>query len=270
MKKIHIYLISDSTGETVDNVAKSALAHFDGLKVEKHLRSMIRKESQLEELGREFERNPGVVMSTIASTVLNKKLKELCIKLNILYIPVLAKVISDLSNYLHIPSIDLPGRQHELNENYFERINTVNYTLTHDDGVGLHDLEEADIVLVGVSRSSKSPTSIYLAYRGYRCANVPFVKDQKLPEELFKLKKPLIVGLTINLERLIDIRKNRLLSIGEEKGFLYTNIEEVAEESEQAMRLFRKNNWPLIDVTRRSIEETASMIIKLFEKKEAR
>jgi regulator of PEP synthase PpsR (kinase-PPPase family) len=265
-QKIHIYLVSDSTGETVANIAKSTLALFDDIKFEKHLRPMFRQPSQLDELKLELQGRPGVVMSTIIDEEMNNALGDVCGGLNILYVPVLERVIKDLSAYLNVPMMNFPGRQHELNDSYFAKIDALNFSLSHDDGLGVGSLGEADVILVGVSRSSKSPTSIYLAYRGIKCANVPFVMGQGLPKELVSIQGPLVVGLTVNSERLVDIRKNRLLTLGEDQSYDYVKLEEVTRETEEAKKVFRQMGWPVIDVTRRSIEETASLVISLLDK----
>jgi len=267
-RKIHTYLVSDSTGETVASIAKSVMALFDDISPINHHFPMFRKNSQLEELKEELVKKPGIVLGTIINHEMNDKLIEACREMNILYIPVLDRVINEISGYLDLPSTDSPGRQHELNENYFSRINALSYTLAHDDGIGVKDLKEADVILVGVSRSSKSPTSIYLANRGIKCANIPFVKNRELPRELFNLENSLIIGLAVDIERLIEIRKSRLSSMNDHLNANYINPGEVFEETEAAKKLFRQMNWPIIDVTKRSIEESAALILRILEKKE--
>jgi regulator of PEP synthase PpsR (kinase-PPPase family) len=266
-RKIHIYLISDSTGETVANISKSVMALFDDTAVINHHYPMFRKETQLEELREELLKKPGIVMGTIVNHQMNQKLIEMCEEMCILYIPVLDRVIAEISSYLNEPFSEHPGRQHELNEDYFSRINALSFTLAHDDGQSTKDLEEADIVLVGVSRSSKSPTSIYLANRGVKCANIPFVSGRELPSELYRLKNTLVVGLVVDIERLLEIRKSRLVTMNDKHNKNYIDYEEVFAETEDAKRLFKRMNWPIIDVTKRSIEESASIILRLLEKK---
>jgi regulator of PEP synthase PpsR (kinase-PPPase family) len=260
---IHIYLVSDSTGETVSSVARSSIAHFDNLKIEEHLWSLVRTKGQIDKLADKLQKNKGIVMFTIADIELQEYLRETCAKLQVLAVPVLSEVVATLSSYLGIKTINQPGRQHTMNEEYFTRINAINFALTHDDGQANFDVKNADIVLVGPSRTSKSPTSIYLAYRGYKTANIPFVFEQKLPEIS---EGPFIVGLLINPERLIEIRKNRILDmdIGNSN---YIDYDQVQQEVLAAKKLYQQKNWPIIDVTRKSVEETAANIIKLYEQR---
>ena len=264
MKKFNLYLISDSTGETVVNVGRAAAAQFEAIEPKEHLWVMIRTKRQMGKVLKAIEKNPGIVMYTIADPLLAKELKDGCISLNAPCVPVLYQAISDLSNFLKLEATSQIGKQHELDSNYFTRIEALNFAITHDDGQAANNLEKADIVLVGASRTSKSPTSVYLAYRGYRAANVPFVPGCLMPENITKLKKPLIVGLTIMGERLVEIRRNRITGIGENKDTSYTNLELVNNELLLAKKYFLENNWPIIDVTRRSVEETAATIIQYF------
>jgi [pyruvate, water dikinase]-phosphate phosphotransferase / [pyruvate, water dikinase] kinase len=267
MRKIHIYLISDSTGETVTSVARSALAHFEDIVIEEHLWSLLRTKGQIEELSNYLVKEPGIVMYTMVDKKLEKLLKEVCIRLNVPCVSALARVVSDLSSCLDLKKNVRPGSQHELSENYFSRIEAVNFAITHDDGQSTWDLGEADIILVGVSRTSKSPTCIYLAYRGYRTANVPFISGCSLPDSLYAAKKPLIVGLTIGADTLVQIRKNRLLALHESNDTNYVDYFSVKVEIADAKKIFMSNNWPIIDVTKRSVEETSASIIQLCEKK---
>jgi regulator of PEP synthase PpsR (kinase-PPPase family) len=263
-KTIHLYLVSDSTGETVSGVARACLAHFEDLKAEEHLWSLVRTKGQIDKLSSALQKNKGIVLFTIVNNELEEYLRETCAKLQILAIPVLSGVVATLSSYLGINTIKQPGRQHMMNEEYFTRINAINFALAHDDGQATFDVNEADIVLVGPSRTSKSPTSIYLAYRGYKTANVPFVIGQKLP----KIEDhPFVVGLTLNPERLIEIRKNRMLNLNEKIHNDYVDYVLVKEEVLEAKKIYRQHNWPIIDVTRKSVEETAANVIKLYEQK---
>lgn len=267
MKKIKIYLISDSTGETVSSVSRSAIAHFSGVEVEEHLWSFVQTSGKLEKLKEELEKKPGIVMYTLVDSDLSKKLLKICKELEILCIPVLSRVISDLSSYLKIEAGSSSGKQHELTEEYFSRVDAVNFALSHDDGRSSWDLGEADIILVGPSRTSKSPTSLYLAYKGYRAANVPFIKGCELPKELFLAKNSLILGLTINPEILVQIRKNRVLSLAATENSRYVDIEEIVEEIKEAKKICLENNWPIVDVSRRSVEETSALVLQFYEKK---
>lgn len=260
-KRVHVYLVSDSTGETVSNVARSALAHFEDLKIEEHLWTLVRTKGQIDKLISSLQKNKGIVLFTIANIEMQEYLREACAKLQILAIPVLAELIDTLSSYLEIKAINQPGRQYTMNEEYFSRINAINFAISHDDGQANFDLKTADIVLVGPSRTSKSPTSMYLSYRGYKTANIPFVGGQKFPEII---EGPFVVGLIINPERLIEIRKNRILNMKEINNSSYVDYDQVHQELMEAKKLYQQKNWPTIDVTRKSVEETSANIIKLY------
>jgi regulator of PEP synthase PpsR (kinase-PPPase family) len=260
----HLHLISDSTGETVSSVARAALSQFDGLEPEEHVWSLVRSKTQMEKVIHGIEAHPGVVMYTIVDKNLRDMLKETCRKLSLPCIPVLSRVITELSNYLGVESSTQPGRQHELNEDYFTRMDAINFALEHDDGQTHWELEEADIVLVGVSRTSKSPTCIYLAYRGFKAANIPFVSGCPLPPNLETLKNPLVVGLTISPDRLMQIRKTRLQSLHQEGDTNYVDMEQIQQEILESRRMYARNHWPMIDVTRRSVEETAATIMQYY------
>lgn len=266
MKEFHLHLISDSTGETVSSVSRAALAQFDDVSAHEHIWPLIRTRGQLEKVLAAIDENPGVIMFTLVNKELRDFLRKEIQKRKLPCVPVLGPIIKELSLYLDEEARSRPGGQHELSDDYFERVEAINYTLAHDDGQGQWDLEEADIVLVGVSRTSKSPTCVYLANRGYKVANVPFVKELPVPDHLRDLKQPLIVGLTISLDRLLQIRKSRLLSINHDKESNYVDSEEVQKEIDEAKRLFRECGWPVIDVTRRSVEETSALIIQYRQK----
>jgi len=267
MTNLHVYLVSDSTGETVSNVSRSVLAHFENMEVEEHLWSLVRTKGQIDKLASSLQKNHGIVMYTLVNEELQEYLRETCAKLQVLAIPVLAEVISILSSHLGVKTINLPGRQHTMNEEYFTRINAINFALAHDDGQAYFDVNKADIILVGPSRTSKSPTAMYLAYRGYKAANVPFVMGQKLPEELEKIEKAMVVGLLINPDRLIEIRKNRIVSMNDVSNTSYVDYTKVEQEIAEAKKIYQQHGWPIIDVTRKSVEETAATIIKLYEQR---
>ena len=271
-KNIHIHIISDSTGETVSTVSRSAIAHFKNFNPIEHSWVLVRSEKQLMNIIEEIKENKGLVIYTIIDKNLRKTLEKGCEKLGVPIVPVLDPVVSAIDNYFHYDlAIDEPGRQHSLSHGYFDRIGAMQFTLAHDDGQLSHDLESADIVLVGVSRTSKTPTSMYLANRGIRTANVPMVPKINLPDNLFS-SKALIIGLTTSPERLIQIRKSRLSAVGEKKTTNYIEEDLIKEEVLLAKKLFLKNNWPIIDVTRKSIEETAAAALEYLrvyrEKKE--
>jgi len=267
MKQFELHLVSDSTGETVSSVARAATVQFDDIEPREHIWSLVRTKGQLDKVIAGIKANPGVVMYTLVDKDLRDLLKAECLKLSIPCIPVLAQIIAELTTYLGIESSHLPGRQHELDEKYFSRVDAVNFTLSHDDGQMTWELQEADIIIIGVSRTSKSPTCMYLAHRGFKAANIPFVSGCPLPPDLEMLKKPFIVGLTISTDRLIQIRKSRLQSLKQEEDTNYVDLEKVEAEILESRKLFTKNKWPVIDVTRRSVEETAAQIIQQFHER---
>lgn len=265
MKTFHLHLVSDSTGETVSSVSRAALAQFDGVEAEEHVWALVRTPGQIEKVIENIKEKKGVVMYTIAEKKLRDKLKRECASIGVLCIPVLSRVIKDLSGYLGQKTGGQVGRQHELDEGYFERVDAINYALTHDDGQSTWDLSEADVVIVGVSRTSKSPTCVYLAYRGLKAANIPFVKGVPFPIDPRELNGPLLVGLTISPDRLMQIRKNRLLALHEDNETSYVDLDEIKEEVKEMRKFFSGTNCPIIDVTRRSVEETAATIIQYYQ-----
>jgi len=222
----------------------------------------VRSEKQLLKIIEEVRNNKGPVIYTLIDKKLRKILEKGCKIIGVPIIPVLDPVVEAMENYFKYElAIDEPGRQHSLSHGYFDRIGAMQYTLAHDDGQLSNDLDEADVILVGVSRTSKTPTSMYLANRGIRTANVPMVPKVSLPQSLF-LSKALIIGLTTSPERLVQIRKSRLTSVGESRHTNYIEEDTIKEEVLMARRLFLKNNWPVIDVTRKSIEETAAAVLE--------
>jgi len=266
-KTINIHLVSDSTGETLSSVARAVLSQFEGVNSNDFIWPLIRTKLQLEKVIESIAENPGIIMYTIMQDDLMEELKKECFKLKIPCIPVLSHIIAEFSNYLGMNISHTIGRQHLLDAEYFSRVEAISYTLNHDDGQSTWDLYDADIVIVGVSRTSKSPTSVYLSCRGYKTANIPFVSIETIPTTIYDLKKPLIVGLTINPEKLVQIRQSRLSSLGQESGTDYINIESIKSEISESRKLFAKLNSPVIDVTKRSVEETAAKIIQLFQEK---
>jgi regulator of PEP synthase PpsR (kinase-PPPase family) len=263
LKQLHLHLLSDSTGETLDMVAKACLAQFDNVEALRHLWPMVRSEGHLDRVLDDVESRPGLVLYTVVNPTIRRELERKCRQRKINAVSVLDPVIDALSALSGEAAKGRAGRQHVLDAAYFARVDAIQFTIAHDDGVGVDNWDEADIVLVGVSRSSKTPTSIYLANRGYKVANVPLVPESPPPPVLFALKHPLIVGLTTNPERLIQIRRNRLLSLNQAPETDYVDMEAVNAELAFARRMFADNGWPVIDVTRRSIEETALAIVKL-------
>lgn len=266
----HIHLVSDATGETLKSVAKAALVQFQKSQeeVETHTWALVRKPLQMERVVEAIAAMGGLVLFTIVDQELREILVKGCAKAKLPVLPVLDPVIIAFGKYLGEKSQNQPGRQHELDAEYFSRIDAMHFTIAHDDGQHLHDLDKADIVLVGVSRTSKTPTSIYLANRGYKTANVPIVPGLAVPPELEAARQPLVVGLTTSPDRLVSVRRNRLISMHENTETDYVNDERVREELSIARKLCTKHGWPMIDVTRRSIEETAAAILNLHARRE--
>jgi regulator of PEP synthase PpsR (kinase-PPPase family) len=262
MKKFHLHLVSDSTGETVASVARASLAQFNDVVAEEHVWSLIRTQGQLEKMIAQLDTYPGLVMFTLVDAQMREILRQECGKRGLPCVPVLTHTIREMASYLDQEATGHTGAQYELSEDYFARIDAINYALEHDDGQATWELENADIVIVGPSRTSKSPTCVYLAYRGFKAANVPFVPNCPLPENLTHLKQPLVVGLTISDDRLIDIRTTRLAAMNQDANTDYVDEEKVRAEIDSSKKLFRSQGWPVIDVTRRSVEETATLMIQ--------
>lgn len=260
----HLHLVSDSTGETLIAVSRAAAALYEGISAIEHIYPMVRSAKQLERILREIELAPGIVLYTLVEEDLAARLEETCRNLSCPCLSVLAPVHSLFQSYLGTASTPRPGAQHVLNAEYFKRIDALNFTMMHDDGQLMEDYEEAEIVLVGISRTSKTPTSIYLANRGIKTANVPLVPGITRTEAIENLKNPLVVGLVATPERIVQLRQNRLLSLNASSDSPYTDKELVAEEITFSRRLCARHQWPVIDVTRRSIEETAAAIIDLY------
>ncbi len=268
MKRFHLHLVSDSTGETLEAVAKACLSQFEQADPVKHFWPMIRSERQVDRVLDEIVQRPGLVMFTLVNAQIRDRLQARCVTLGIPAISVLDPVLEAFGQFMGERAKGLPGRQHQLDAAYFRRIDAVHFTMAHDDGVASEDLDQADIILVGVSRSSKTPTSIYLANRGYKTANIPLVPGVPPPPSLFTAVKPLIVGLTTHLDRLIQVRRNRLRSLNQTDMSDYVDEEQVEAEVQAARRLFAQHGWPVIDVTRRSIEETAAAIMNLYSQRQ--
>jgi [pyruvate, water dikinase]-phosphate phosphotransferase / [pyruvate, water dikinase] kinase len=267
LTRFHLHLVSDSTGDTVHSVARACLVQFEDAEAIEHIWSMVRTKAQIERVVSGVQANPGVVLFTLVNETLRGALQDGCRRLGVLVIPVLDPVIGALASHLGRQSRGLPGQQHLLDNEYFARIDAMTFALNHDDGQSSWGLNDADVVLVGVSRTSKTPTCIYLANRGIKAANVPIVPGVALPPELAEAKRPLVVGLTNDPERLIQVRRNRLSMLHQDETTDYTDIEAVRSEVQQARRLFAQNHWPVIDVSRRSIEETAASILKLLARR---
>jgi regulator of PEP synthase PpsR (kinase-PPPase family) len=260
----HLHLVSDSTGETLITVARAVVAQYEGVAAIEHVYPLVRSNTQLERVISEIETAPGIVLYTLVEQDLAHRLEEVCRNTGSPHLSVLEPVHALLSSYLGTHSTARPGAQHMLNAEYFKRIDAMNFTLLHDDGHLPDNLDEADVILVGVSRTSKTPTAIYLANRGLKSANIPLVPGVPPPAVLETARKALIVGLVATPERIVQIRQNRLLSLNADDDTSYVDRDAVAEELAASRRLFARNGWPVIDVTRRSIEETAAAIIDLY------
>ena len=261
----HLHLVSDATGETLLTVARAAAAQYANVAPVEHIHPLIRNRKQLDRVLDELENEPGIVLYTLLDRDLANPLEEKCKTLGLPFLSILDPVLQLFQSYLGGETKPRVGAQHLLNAEYFKRIDALNYTMLHDDGQHTEDLEQADVVLVGVSRTSKTPTSIYLANRGVKTANVPLVPSMTLPSNLETLAQPLVVGLIASPERIVQIRQNRLLGLKvEQKGDSYVDRQSVAEEIAFSRKLCGRHNWPIIDVTRRSIEETAAAIMALL------
>ena len=263
-----IYLISDSTGDTVASIAHAALAQFADVEIDEQYKNLIKTPKQLENALKAVEEKPGPVLYTLIEPEMRARLKQKCRELHVPCISVIGRVIRELSRYLGIKSAIGPHTL-PLNDKYFNKIDALDYTLAHDDGQKYTLLQYADVILIGVSRTSKTPTSVYLAFKGYKTANVPYVLESQnyLDECLQTLPKNiLIVGLTIDVDRLVDIRKNRLLQIDGDNKTGYVDLESVKQEVASSKRFLHKHKIPIIDITRRSVEETAARIVQLYQK----
>ena len=262
-----IYLISDSTGETLDRIFLALKAQFLNISYKVHAYSFTRTENQIKKILENAEKNKNsIILYTIVNSKLAKFLADEALKKKIPCFGVLGDLILNFSKILNQKASHEPSGQHVLNKEYYDRIEAIQFTMNHDDGNNTADIDKSDIVLLGVSRTSKTPTSIYLANRGYKTSNIPLVNEKSVPEKIKKNNfKSCIVGLTTESSRLFEIRKNRLTSLKENENTKYVNIEEIKKELESSKQIFRKNNWPTIDVTRKSVEETAASIIKIYE-----
>ncbi|RED17098.1 pyruvate, water dikinase regulatory protein [Parasphingopyxis lamellibrachiae] len=263
MIRLHLHLISDSTGETLENIAKAGLAQFDDVETIKHFWPMVRSEGHVDRVFDDIGKQPGLVLYTLVDHNVRRRLETRCRAMGLPAVSALDPVIDALSRLLGMEAKERPGGQHLLDAAYFQRVEAIQYTIAHDDGVAPDDWDRADIVLAGVSRTSKTPTSIYLANRGYKVANVPLVPESPPPDTLYRLKNPIIVGLTTSPDRLVQVRRNRLLSLNQTPETDYVDQDRVKAEVAFARRIFADNDWPVIDVTRRSIEESAAAILNI-------
>jgi len=262
-----IYLISDSTGETLDRIFLALKAQFKNIEYKVHSYSFTRTENQILKILEDAKKNENsVILYTIVDNNLAKYLASVSEQKKIPCFGVLGNLILNFSKILNQKASHEPSGQHVLNEEYYERIEAIQFTMNHDDGNLLNDIEKSDIILVGVSRTSKTPTSIYLANKGFKTSNIPLVNENSLPKKLRENPKiTCVVGLNTEPERLVDLRKNRMNSLRETENTKYTSIENIKKEILDAKKTFQKYKWPSIDVTRKSVEETAASIIKIHE-----
>jgi len=263
-KKFHIHLVSDSTGETLNALANAALAQFENVDVQVHFYALVRTEHQLARALDHITIAPGLVFFTLANQDLREKLVARCDGLLMECVDILEGPITALRQFLGSTETHKVGRQHQVDQRYLDRIDILNFTIAHDDGQSLDTIGEAEVILTGASRTSKTPTCVYLAIRGVRAANVPLVPHMDPPPALLKAKKPLIVGLWVSPDRLVQVRRNRLATMGEQRDTDYIDLDTVREEVSATRKLFERHDWPTLDVSRRSIEETAAAVMNLL------
>ncbi|HVW57927.1 MAG TPA: pyruvate, water dikinase regulatory protein [Rhizobiaceae bacterium] len=262
----HLHLISDATGETLLAAGRASAAQYKDARAIEHIYPLIRTERQLEKVLEEIDLEPGIVLYTMVDQTLSRMIDERCMAMGLPCVSVLEPVLTVFQSYLGTPAGRRVGAQHVLDADYFRRIDALNFTMEHDDGQMPEDAEDADIVLVGISRTSKTPTSIYLANRGIKTANIPIVLGVPIPEAIVKARHPLVVGLVASAERISQVRQHRVLGSEEDDFSAYTDRSSINEELTYARRICTRNGWPMIDVTRRSIEETAAAIVALKSK----
>ncbi len=268
-KKFYIHLVSDASGSTLLGLSRAVLAQFAGIKAHQKFWPLVRSDKQLDRVIDKITKRPGPVIFTLMSDDMRQRLSEICEDLDVPCIPVLAPIIHSLSSYLGIPAAGVPGLQHTLDKEYFKRIEAMEFAMRYDDGRSYKGLKKAKVILVGVSRTSKTPTSVYLARGGVRTANIPLVPGVEIPEEHLSLEKPLYIGLTASPQHLRSLRYNRIKA-GEQHAAIidkndYIDEEMVKDEVRKARRIFSKHGWPVIDVTKRSIEETSAEILSLLQ-----
>ena len=267
MKNTHqVYLISDSTGETLDRIFMALKAQFSNFNYELNQFSFTRTENQISTILKDAKnKDSPIILYTVVNSKLAKFLSEEANKKEIPCFGVLGDLILNFSKILNQKATHQPSAQHVLDDDYYKRIEAIQFTMNHDDGNNTENILESDIILIGVSRTSKTPTSIYLANKGLKTSNIPLVNDMSIPKQVIKSSTICIIGLTTEAERLYDIRRNRLNSLKENEASDYTSLEKIRDEVDQSRKIFKQNKWPIIDVTRKSVEETAASIIKIFE-----
>lgn len=260
---LHIHLVSDSTGETVHQITRACVAQFSNVRTTEHVWTLVRSQNHVEAVFAGVDRNPGVLLMSVVDEDLRAELERRCTERGIPHVSVLDPVVDLLGRILGKPMRNRPGGQRQLDTAYFDRMAAVDFAVRHDDGLNMGELHNADILLVGVSRTSKTPTSMYLAHRGYKVANYALVPSVPFPAHYIDGLKLFVVGLTNDPKRLSVVRKTRQIVQSDESNVTYTDLERITAEVRDARRLFAQNQWPVIDVTRRSVEETAAAVIQL-------
>lgn len=264
-KFFHLHLVSDATGETLSAIAKAVIVQYSKVRGIEHVHSLVRNKKQMERVFQVIEAEPGIVLYTIVNPDLARELDDFCRTLNVPCVPVMASIMQVFESYLGAPSTPTVGGQHVLDAEYFRRIDALNFTMAHDDGRLPEDLNDADIVIVGISRTSKTPTSIYLAQRGFKTTNVPLIPDLPLTPQLESASNVFVVGLIASADRISQVRRNRVMSLADRDLNEYVDRDVIEEEITYTRRLCSRNGWPVIDVTRRSVEETAAAILKHYQ-----
>lgn len=264
----HLHLISDATGETLTTMAKAAAVQYSQVRPIEHVHPLVRTTKQLERVLKEVEQSPGIVLYTIVKRELIEEIERRCRELKVPSLHVLQPIMKVFESYLGAPQTPVVAGQHLVDADYFRRIDALNFTMAHDDGQLPQDLNTADIIILGISRTSKTPTSIYLAQRGYKTCNLPLVPGIELPEALTKSHRAFVVGLVASPERIAEIRRNRVHFLGDRNLDDYVDRSQIATELAYTRRLCARYGWPVIDVTRRSVEETAATIIRLLHDRE--
>ena len=267
MTRFHVHLVSDATGETVLSVGRAAIAQFADVEAVEHVWTLVRSARQIERILKALETSPGIVIFTLVNPARRDQLVKGCQGMGLSCVPVLDPVLGALSSFLDQPVKGQPGEQHALNADYFAKVDAIQFVVRHDDGQSPHDLDDADVIVVGVSRTSKTPTCFYLANRGIKAANVPIVPGVALPEILLNATKPLIVALSQSMDRLVQVRRNRMKLLRQDEESDYVEQDAVRRELAYARRLYEEQGWPVIDVTRRSIEETAATILQHYRER---
>ncbi len=268
MKTFHVHLVSDSTGETVSMVARACLVQFKDTKPIEHIWSMVRTPARIKKVLKSIKAEPGIILYTLVDDNIRRCLEDGCREIKVPCIALLDPTVEAIGAYIGAEIHAEPGRQHAMNAEYFNRIEAMHFVLAYDDGQLISNLDKAEIIIVGVSRTSKTPTCLYLANRGIKAANVPIVPGAPLSAELAAAKKTFIVGLTCNPKQLVHIRRNRLKSLNRDEQSDYIDQDMVADEVREAKQIFKEHGWPVIDVTRKSIEEVAANIMSLYQRRQ--